>query len=136
MGHLLMAEWRGDDDSPFSRLLGIEDGVSEGGVGSVSLAIRPHHLQAAGRVHGGLIAVLVDTAFFRAVRSRLAPGQRTTTIELKINFLEPADSGRLTATATLIGDGGRLMVANVRVTSDDGRLIAQALGTFLVMGGG
>lgn len=136
MGHLLMTEWRGDDDSPFSRLIGIEDGVSEGGVGSVSLAIRPHHLQAAGRVHGGLIAVLVDTAFFRAVRSRLAPGQRTTTIELKINFLEPADSGRLTATATLMGDGGRLMVADVQVTSDDGRLIAQALGTFLVMGGG
>lgn len=136
MGHLIMAEWRGDDDSPFSRLIGIEDGVSEGGVGSVSLEIRPHHLQAAGRVHGGLIAVLVDTAFFRAVRSRLAPGQRTTTIELKINFLEPADSGRLTATATLIGDGGRLMVADVQVTSDDGRLIAQALGTFLVMGGG
>ena len=136
MGHLMMAEWRGDDDSPFSRLIGIEDGVSEGGVGSVSLAIQPHHLQAAGRVHGGLIAVLVDTAFFRAVRSRLAPGQRTTTIELKINFLEPADSGRLTATATLIGDGGRLMVADVQVTSDDGRLIAQALGTFLVMGGG
>lgn len=136
MGYLMMAEWRGDDDSPFSRLIGIEDGVSEGGVGSVSLAIRPHHLQAAGRVHGGLIAVLVDTAFFRAVRSRLAPGQRTTTIELKINFLEPADSGRLTATATLIGDGGRLMVADVQVTSDGGRLIAQALGTFLVMGGG
>ena len=136
MGHLMMAEWRGDDDSPFSRYIGIEDGVSEGGAGSVSLEIRPHHLQAAGRVHGGLIAVLVDTAFFRAVRSRLAPGQRTTTIELKINFLEPADSGRLTATATLIGDGGRLMVADVQVTSDDGRLIAQALGTFLVMGGG
>lgn len=137
MGHLMMAEWRGDDDSPFSRFIGIEDGVSEGGVGSVSLEIRPHHLQAAGRVHGGLIAVLVDTAFFRAVRSRLAPGQRTTTIELKINFLEPADSGRLTATATVIGDGGgRLMVADVEVVSGDGRLVAQALGTFLVMGGG
>lgn len=132
----MMAEWRGDDDSPFSRFIGIEDGVSEGGVGSVSLEIRPHHLQAAGRVHGGLIAVLVDTAFFRAVRSRLAPGQRTTTIELKINFLEPADSGRLTATATVIGDGGgRLMVADVEVASGDGRLVAQALGTFLVMGG-
>lgn len=137
MGHLMMAELPGDDDSPFSRFIGIEDGVSEGGVGSVSLEIKPHHLQAAGRVHGGLIAVLVDTAFFRAVRSRLAPGQRTTTIELKINFLEPADSGRLTATAAVIGDGddGRLMVADIQVTSGDGRLIAQALGTFLVMGG-
>ena len=125
----------GDDDSPFSRLIGIQDGLSDGGVGSVSLAVRPHHLQAAGRVHGGLIAVLVDTAFFRAVRSLLAPGQGTTTIELKINFLEPADSGRLTATATIISSANRLMVADIEVTADGNRLIAQATGTFLVIGG-
>ncbi len=125
----------GDDDSPFSRFIGIQDGLSEGGVGSVSLAVRPHHLQAAGRVHGGLIAVLVDTAFFRAVRSLLAPGQGTTTIELKINFLEPADSGRLTATATIISNANRLMVADIEVTADGNRLIAQATGTFLVIGG-
>ena len=62
-----------DDDSPFLRFIGLEEGLSENGVGSVSLAIQPHHLQGAGQVHGGLMAVLVDTAFFRAVRSTLAP---------------------------------------------------------------
>ena len=125
----------GDDNSPFLRFIGIEEGLSEDGVGSVSLAVQPHHLQGAGQVHGGLMAVLVDTAFFRAVRSTLAPGQRTTTVELKINFLESADSGRLTATARIISNSDRLTVADVEVASDDGRLVAQGLGTFLIIGG-
>ena len=123
-----------DDDSPFLRYIGIEEGPSENGTGSVSLAIQPHHLQGAGQVHGGLMAVLVDTAFFRAVRSTLSPGQRTTTVELKVNFLESADSGRLTATARIISGSNRLSVADVEVTSDDGRLVAQGLGTFLIIG--
>ena len=125
----------GEDDSPFLRFIGLEEGLSENGVGSVSLAIQPHHLQGAGQVHGGLMAVLVDTAFFRAVRSTLSPEQRTTTVELKVNFLESATSGRLTATAKIISNSNRLTVADVEVISDDGRLVAQGLGTFLVIGG-
>ena len=124
----------GDDDSPFLRFIGIEYGRSENGVGSVSLEIQPHHLQAAGQVHGGLVAMLADTSFFRAARSLLAPGQRTTTIELKVNFLENTSSGRLTATTRVISNCNRLLVGDIEVTADDGRLIAQGLGTFLVIG--
>ena len=124
-----------DDNSPFLRFIGVEEGLSESGVGSVSLAVQPHHLQGAGQVHGGLIAALVDTAFFRAVRSTLSPGQGTTTVELKVNFLESVNSGRLTATAKIIGNSDRLKVADVEVVSEDGRLIAQGLGTFLVIRG-
>ena len=125
-----------DDDSPFLRFVGLEIGTSEGGVGRVSLSVQPHHLQAAGQVHGGLIAVLADTAMFRAVRSLLGPGQRTTTVELKVNFLESASAGRLTASATVVNRDERLLVGDIEITSDDGRLIAQGLGTFLVMGSG
>ena len=125
----------GEDDSPFLRFIGLEEGLSENGVGSVSLTIQPHHLQGAGQVHGGLMAVLVDTAFFRAVRSTLSPEQRTTTVELKVNFLASASSGRLTATARIISNSNRLTVADVEVISDDGRLVAQGLGTFLIIGG-
>ena len=124
-----------DDDSPFLRFVGVEIDLSESGVGRVHLSILPHHLQAAGQVHGGLIAVLVDTAMFRAVRSLLGPGQRTTTIELKVNFLESASSGRLTATARVVSNADRLIVGDIEVAADDGRLIAQGLGTFLVIGG-
>ena len=128
-----------DDDSPFLRFVGLEIGMSEGGVGQVSLTVQPHHLQAAGQVHGGLIAVLADTAMFRAVRSLLGPGQRTTTVELKVNFLESTSVGKLTASATVINQDNnrdeRMLVGDIEIKSDDGRLIAQGLGTFLVMGG-
>ena len=86
-------------------------------------------------MHGGLIAVLADTAMFRAVRSLLGPGQRTTTVELKVNFLESTSAGKLTASATVLNRDERLLVGDIEIKSDDGRLIAQGLGTFLVMGG-
>lgn len=124
-----------DDESPFLDYVGVEIGLSEGGEGRVSLAVQPHHLQAAGQVHGGLIAVLADTAMFRAVRSLLGPGQRTTTVELKVNFLENTNSGRISATAKIANKGERLLVGEIEVRAEDGRLIAQGLGTFLVMGG-
>ena len=125
-----------DDDSPFLKHVGVEMDLSESGTGRVTLAVQPHHLQAAGQVHGGLIAVLADTAMFRAVRSLLSRGQRTTTIELKVNFLENTNSGLVTATARIISNENRLMVGDIEVTTDDGRLIAQGQGTFLVIGGG
>ena len=125
-----------DDDSPFLKHVGVEMDLSESGTGRVTLAVQPHHLQAAGQVHGGLIAVLADTAMFRAVRSLLKAGQRTTTIELKVNFLENTNSGLVTATARIISNENRLMVGEIEVTTDDSRLIAQGQGTFLVIGGG
>ncbi len=124
-----------DDDSPFLRHVGVDMGLSDNGTGRVSLAVQPHHLQVAGQVHGGLIAVLADTAMFRAVRSLLRRGERTTTIELKVNFLENTNSGLLTATAHVISTAERMMVGEIQVTADDGRLIAQGQGTFLVFGG-
>ena len=124
-----------DDDSPFLQYIGVEIGLSENGFGRVTLAVRPHHLQAAGQVHGGLIAMLADTAMFRAVRSLLRRGQRTTTIELKVNFLENTNSGLLAATARIVSNADRLMVGEIEVTAGDGRLIAQGQGTFLVFGG-
>ncbi len=124
-----------DDDSPFLKHVGVQMDLSENGTGRVSLAVQPHHLQGAGQVHGGLIAVLADTAMFRAVRSLLSRGQRTTTIELKVNYLENTNSGLVTATARIISNENRLMVGEIEVTTEDGRLIAQGQGTFLVIGG-
>ena len=65
----------------------------------------------------------------------LGPGQRTTTVELKVNFLDNTNSGRLTATAKVVSSDGRLMVGDIEIKDDDDRLIAQGLGTFLVIGG-
>ena len=124
---------RARPSSPVSDLLGIQDGISDSGTGSVSMLIGPEHLQDAGIVHGGVIAALADTAFFQAVRSLLKLGERTTTIELKINFLAPASKGKLTATAKVISSENRLVVAEMQVTDPGHALIAQGLGTYMVL---
>ncbi len=122
-----------DDGAPISRLIGFEGGRSDSGVGSVALQIGPQHLQNAGNVHGGLIAGMADTAMFRAVRSLLGPGEGTTTVEMKVNYLAPARNGRLIATGRVVHSDGRLMVVEAEVAAEDGAAVATALGTYLVL---
>ena len=70
---------------------------------------------------------------FRAVKPLLKPGETTTTIELKVNFLAAAERGLLTGTAKIISEGRQLMVGEMEVKDDEGKLIAQGLGTYMVL---
>jgi acyl-CoA thioesterase len=63
----------------------------------------------------------------------LKEGEGTTTIELKVNFLAAAEKGELTGTAKIISAGRRLMVGEMEVRDQDGKLIAQGLGTYMVL---
>lgn len=105
-----------------------DDGSSE-----VIMPINPSHLQQAGRVQGGIVVALADYAMFRAIRPLLKDGEATTTIEIKINFLAAAEKGELTGTAKIISAGRRLMVGEMEVRDQDGKLIAQGLGTYMVL---
>ena len=69
----------------------------------------------------------------QALKPFLKPGEATTTIEMKINFLAPAESGVLTGTAKIISSGRRVMVGEMEVKDQDGKLIAQGLGSYLVI---
>jgi acyl-CoA thioesterase len=63
----------------------------------------------------------------------LKPGETTTTIELKVNFLAAAEKGELTATCTIISAGSKLMVGEMEVKDQNGKMIAQGLGTYMVL---
>ena len=97
------------------------------------MTIRDEHLQEAAVVQGGLIVTLADHALYLAGKTCLSPGQRSTTVELKVNFIAPAKDGELTATARVISGGRRIIVAEVEVTNDRQVLIARGLGTSLVL---
>ena len=56
----------------------------------------PQHASPPGTVHGGILCDLVDAAMGCAHASLLEDGETFTTLELKINFLKPVWSGRLT----------------------------------------
>ena len=120
-------------ESPFAKLLDMRVSDPDDGSSTVTMPINPSHLQLAGRVQGGIVVALADYAFYRAVKPLLKPGEGTTTIEIKINFIAAAEHGELTATAKIISAGRRVMVGEMEVKDQEGRLIAQGLGTYLVL---
>ena len=79
------------------------------------------------------MVALAHYAMYRAIKPLLKPEEATTTVELKINFLAAAETGSLTGTAKIISAGRKLMVGEMEVKGEDGKLIAQGLGTYMVL---
>ena len=120
-------------ESPFAKLLDMRVADPEDGTSTVVMPINPNHLQLAGRVQGGILVALADYSMFRAIRPLLKPGEGTTTIELKINFLAAAEKGELTATCEIISAGRDRMVGEMEIRDQNSKLIAQGLGTYMVL---
>ena len=120
-------------ESPFAKLLDMRVADPEDGTSTVVMPINPNHLQLAGRVQGGILVALADYSMFRAIRPLLKPGEGTTTIELKINFLAAAEKGELTATCEIISAGRDLMVGEMEIRDQNSKLIAQGLGTYMAV---
>jgi len=119
---------------PFADLLGVHRTAMEDGRSRFELTVRPEHMNPHGVVHGGVIYTLVDYAMGGALTSRLAPGERCATLEIKINYLAPATEGRLAAEARVVERTTRIGVLDARVHAEGERLIALATGTFFIQG--
>jgi len=116
---------------PFARLLGIQVDSIEAGRAALSLQIRDEFKQNNGVVHGGVIAALIDSATASAILTLLEPAERTTTVDLTISYLRPLVSGAVVATARVVREGRRLIVASADLTDSAGNLAATALSTYI-----
>ncbi len=96
------------------RIIAVEPGRAE-----VALARRDDLVQFFGHFHGGVITALADQAAGIAVTSALPKGRIGVTVELKINFLDPADGSALVARAKILKMSGSIGVAVVEVFSRD-----------------
>ena len=80
-------------------------------------------------MHGGAIATLVDIAMGAAVFAGGADDERPVTIEMKVNYLDPATTGQLVAVASVRRRGSRFTVLDAEVTQGD-QVVAFATGSF------
>ena len=78
---------------------------------------------------------LADYAMGGALTSRLGPGERCATLEIKINYLAPVREGRLAAEAVVVERTNRIGLLEARVRAG-GRLVALATGTFYIQARG
>ncbi len=117
--------------SPYGELLGLElVGLAEGHA-QVRMPFRPAVTTVGDTVHGGAIAALVDTAGTASVwASASVSAQRGATVGFSLNFLAPARSSALVATATVRRRGGQLSTSEVTVRDEAGNDVAVALLTY------
>jgi uncharacterized protein (TIGR00369 family) len=97
------------------RIVAVEPGRAE-----LSLPRRDDLVQFFGHFHGGVITALADQAAGVAVTSGLPKGKIGVTVEIKVNFLIPADGSELVARAKLLKMSGSIGVATVDVFSKNG----------------
>ena len=87
-----------------------------------------------GLVHGGWLALLLDSAMGCAVHSTLEPGQAFTTIEMKTTFVRPVreSTGKLRCEGVLLHAGSRIASSECKIFDGAGRLIAHGSETCLI----
>lgn len=120
------------DRVPFNRLLGIRGESAAPGRCVLALDVREDHLGDTRRpaLHGGVVSALIDTAGGVAAWSALTGSESVSTVDLMVDFLEPArQAGPLRAEAELIRKGNRVCHVRVRVTQD-GLLVAEGRGIY------
>ena len=84
-------------------------------------------------VHGGTLMAFADTVGAMGTVANLKPGQITSTIESKTNFLAAARSGVLRAVATPVHKGRRTHVWETRISDEAGKLVSVTLQTQIVI---
>ena len=109
------------------RTLGMRDGAF-----TIELDLEPRHMSRAARAHGGVLFTLLDTALGRAVIEELPPGRGCATVELKINYFRPVQSGTIRAAGRCVQKTKSLAYAEGDVVNDEGKLLARATATFFL----
>jgi acyl-CoA thioesterase len=119
---------------PFAGLLGIRRTAMREGHARFELEVGPQLMNPHGVVHGGAVYSLVDYAMGGALTSRLEPGERCATLEIKINYLAGVTEGPLSAEARVVARTRRVGVLEARVHGAGERLVALATGSFFIQG--
>ncbi len=128
-------------EAPISRLVGFQVQPPEplgsdangsdanavpAGTAVVLLHCSHHHHNPMGRVHGGLIAALADTAMGIAFGRTLLSGEDFSTIDMQISFIRPMKTGMLRAEANVIERGLRIGFVRCEITNTRGKRVAVA----------
>ncbi len=116
----------------FGDLLGYKHRRAEGDSAVVELELGSEHMSRAERVHGGVLFSLLDTAMGRAVISALPTGKGCATVEMKINFFRPVQSGRVKAIGRLVNLTRHTAYTEGELHNEEGKLVAKTSGTFFI----
>jgi uncharacterized protein (TIGR00369 family) len=120
--------------SPFHTWAGMEVVSAARGAVTIAMELEERHVNLQGFVHGGMLAILGDTACGLSIRSAMEPGRLHVTADLDIHFLAPAKPGTILGRGHAVKVGRSLAFAETAIEDDGGRLLAKAQSRFSVSG--
>ena len=116
-----------------SQALGMQVVSAADGRATLAMTVRDDMVNGLQTCHGGLIFSLADSAMAFASN---AGNERAFAVHAAIDWVNPATLGmELTATATAIMTRGRTVLHDVKVTAQDGTVIALFRGQTRRVGG-
>ena len=101
---------------------------------TVHFPLSPEFLNSQGVLHGGITATIADEAAWHAIENHFGYGVRkSTTTELKVNYLLPIGGKKVIARAHLVRAGQRLCVSRVDIFDEKKNLGAIAIVTYMLL---
>ena len=119
-------------NNPFLDFMGMDLEELGEGYARFTMPIRDEFMQGNGVMQGGLIVAMADETTAHAIMTLLQPKEGIVTVELKNNFIAPAQHGRLVAEATVFKKGRSLIIADCLVTGTAGNPISRLTATFMI----
>jgi uncharacterized protein (TIGR00369 family) len=121
---------------PYYTLLNMKIREVKDGYARLTMELEEKHLQFLKTVHGGAIASLADSAAAWATVGSAGVKTIPVTVEMKINFLAPVESGLLVAEARIVHKGKTISLSDVEVKDNKGRIVAKSLVTYYLRSNG
>jgi len=116
----------------FTDLLGVETVGVRDDAFVLALELDGRHMSRAERAHGGVLFTLLDSVLGRAILEQLPEGRGCATVEIKINYFRPVQSGRIEARGRCREITRSLAYAEGEIVNEEGKVLARASGTFFL----
>lgn len=116
------------DSQPCHHSMGLKVAYLGKGTAGLTMTPNPTLSTGGGRIHGGVIATMLDVAMGAAAATM---GRVYRTAELKLNYIAPAfETELLFVEGSVIHPGKTLAVIEANVFNGEARLVAKGMGTF------
>ncbi|MFO7773503.1 MAG: PaaI family thioesterase [Dehalococcoidia bacterium] len=115
------------ETEPIAAFLGMRLIEMSEGYARVAMKLRPEYTNFIGLVFGGIVMCVADEAFAYATNSVITPNVAS---QFNMHLIAGADvNDELFAECRVVKAGKRVCISEMKVTNQDGKLIASATGT-------
>ena len=122
---------RYNETNHFGELLGMEYDILQSGEISYNIEVKKEHLATKTAAHGGFLAAIMDAVVGVAALSKTSnEGKVVSTVEMKLNFLQPAVLGdQLTGKGKILKYGKRIITVEGKIFNQHNEILAVSLAT-------